>query len=268
MTTELKNVLPKKLLPFQKKISEMLTSSVKITLQDSEQLVPWGSQTGGIPYWLDGDALPLDANGTPLNFLAQINFEELPRAFHDMGYPRYGLLQFFIGSDDLIGLDFEAPTEQKNFRVVFHEQVLQHPEQLTSTKDWSFLNTIPNTPFEDRSPKKMGFELKYELPHPQDFRFEGLFEKILNKFSAKERDGIIDELWEKLEQEGHKMQGFANFTQEDPRYDTEGYETLLFQLVSDDGLMWGDAGIANFFISEKNWKASRFDDVWYNWDCA
>ncbi len=38
----------------------------------------------------------------------------------------------------------------------------------------------------------------------------------------------------------------------------------------DDGweIMWGDAGVANFFIEEEDLKNKRFDRVMYNWDCG
>ena len=31
--------------------------------------------------------------------------------------------------------------------------------------------------------------------------------------------------------------------------------------------MWGDAGVANFFISEQDLKNKDFTNVVYNWDC-
>ena len=41
------------------------------------------------------------------------------------------------------------------------------------------------------------------------------------------------------------------------------YNTLLFQMDSDMHIMWGDSGVANFFIKNDN----DFDDVFYTWDC-
>ena len=54
----------------------------------------------------------------------------------------------------------------------------------------------------------------------------------------------------------HKMLGYAFFTQEDPRYNKyEDYDTLLLQLDSDgydgDIIIWGDVGVANFFMKKK-----------------
>lgn len=47
----------------------------------------------------------------------------------------------------------------------------------------------------------------------------------------------------------------------------------LFQMDSDYGkendfVMWGDAGVANFFISEEDLANKDFRDVLYSWDCC
>ena len=73
----------------------------------------------------------------------------------------------------------------------------------------------------------------------------------------------------------HKMLGYAFFTQEDPRYikKYENYDTLLLQLDSEsdgngDLILWGDAGVGNFFITKKALEEKDFSNVMYNWDCC
>ena len=44
-------------------------------------------------------------------------------------------------------------------------------------------------------------------------------------------------------------------------------EILLFQLNSVKDIMWGDAGVANFFIDREALKNRDFSHVMYNWDC-
>ena len=56
------------------------------------------------------------------------------------------------------------------------------------------------------------------------------------------------------------------FTQSDPRSVDDG-EILLFQLNSVKDIMWGDAGVANFFIDREALKNRDFSHVMYNWDC-
>ena len=69
---------------------------------------------------------------------------------------------------------------------------------------------------------------------------------------------------------GHKLLGYPCFTQWDPRGDdyNERYNTLLFQMDSEvPDLLWGDCGVANFFINLDKLKNLDFTDVLYNWDC-
>ena len=37
---------------------------------------------------------------------------------------------------------------------------------------------------------------------------------------------------------------------------------------SDDGILWGDAGVGNFFIDLEKLKQRDFSDVFYTWDCC
>jgi len=75
----------------------------------------------------------------------------------------------------------------------------------------------------------------------------------------------------------HQIGGYPYFTQDDPRESDEKrkhYDFLLFQLDSDydsgadDRVMWGDAGVGNFFINSEKLKHLDFSDVLYNWDCC
>lgn len=74
-------------------------------------------------------------------------------------------------------------------------------------------------------------------------------------------------------QDGHRIGGYPHFAQDDPRcFNYDEKEILLFQLDSDEvedvNLMWGDAGVANFFISREDLKNGVFSDVLYSWDCG
>ena len=73
----------------------------------------------------------------------------------------------------------------------------------------------------------------------------------------------------------HQIGGLPFFTQSDVR--REG-DVLLFQMDSEMGngedgksksweILWGDCGIANFFISRADLKNLDFSNVLYNWDC-
>ncbi|MEL6214380.1 MAG: DUF1963 domain-containing protein [Pseudomonadota bacterium] len=76
-----------------------------------------------------------------------------------------------------------------------------------------------------------------------------------------------------MDSPSHQIGGYAVFTQTDPRsYEgkDEDWQVLLqldSQTIGDLDMMWGDVGIANFFIRPADLAARDFSQVWYNWDC-
>ena len=188
------------------------------------------SKLGGSFYW------PTE-NGPEMQFLAQINFEELPE--NDI-FPKTGLLQFFVADDDSWGLFAE-----NSHLVVYHENIDQGYEL---RKDWE------DSPLE-QTDLGMKFELSEDYLSYNDYRFDSDIE-------------LTDEMYEQLGGYGSKVLGYPAFTQFDPRDDNK-YDTLLFQLDSEDGVMlWGDCGVANFFINGAKLKQHDFSDILYNWDCS
>lgn len=63
--------------------------------------------------------------------------------------------------------------------------------------------------------------------------------------------------------------GYPDFTQDDPR-DPKGSpdEVFLQFWGSNERLMFGDAGMANFFIAVDDLKQRKLDRMWFNWDCC
>ena len=106
------------------------------------------------------------------------------------------------------------------------------------------------------------------------------YKEILKVYDDKEYLSYWD-IWDILEEDkeigkklfeaGHKIGGYPNFTQSDVRKIGD-YEILLLQIDSEgtekNEIMWGDCGIANFFIREKDLKELNFEKVIYNWDCC
>ena len=70
------------------------------------------------------------------------------------------------------------------------------------------------------------------------------------------------------------MLGYPSFTQEDPRTEDSPFDTLLLQIDSMRGeennysILWGDCGVANFFIAQSDLENLDFSRVLYNWDCC
>lgn len=256
---EIKNVI--------EKLKPHALEFVKISLCSAPPKNIWNSKFVGKPYWPKEKEYPNTKDGNPLILLAQINFEEVPEL---KGYPTKGILQFFILSDDVYGLDFDTPLDEiinnpDKYRVVYHHNVL---------KDLSLLESVlpvasQNSDLPIITECSLKFNLKQEIPSPTDYRFKRISGDIY-EFD----DEVCEYLYDNLDASGSKIGGYANFTQDDPR----GYEKpkenwiLLFQMDTEecDGvdIMWGDCGVGNFFIQPESLLNCDFSRVWYNWDCC
>lgn len=276
-----------------KKIDEQIPPKpvVKLEPKRAEGLSVFESKLGGIPYMPADFEYPKGKSGIfegrPLRLLAQLNFEKLP---HIENFPKKGILQFFCSDDEedgAYGLNFKNPVEQDGFRIIYHENIIADESRLMPKESMpEFTADMGNFPFEG--------EFLLEAGDPEscpisagDHRFEKLLLKILCEASGKEYKNIYEiggeeeELCEKLYEmrafEQTCIGGYPFFTQDDPRgYNEElsDYNVLLFQCASsyednrDDEIMWGDMGVANFFISEKDLKNLDFSKAAYNWDCG
>lgn len=118
-----------------------------------------------------------------------------------------------------------------------------------------------------------------------DYRFEQAFAEALKEVTGEELSeqgfyNYLDEndrdyLYDELCNSRHWILGYPYFTQGDPREyrDDNYYDTLLFQMDSEmqekrDYVLWGDCGVANFFINREALKNPDFSKVMYNWDCC
>lgn len=244
------------------------------------------SSFGGTPYLPTGFEYPFAQNynkkGTqvPMSLLAQINFEEVP---HFGDFPEKGILQIFINSgDDCYGINFDNPTEQEDYKIFYHADIDKNPEN--QQKAPNIKDYIEDDEFNPiYAPLKLSFKIQEQSMNCNDDRFYELFTKLYNKETGSEYenfdklpDEIAEKVLEKLEQYGHRIGGYPSFTQSDPREYNEKYReysTLLLQIDSEfkdgeDLILWGDCGVANFFIKPEDLKNCKFDDVLYNWDCC
>ncbi|MEH6422024.1 YwqG family protein [Pseudomonas sp. CGJS7] len=235
------------------------------------------SKVGGRAYWAAGRDYPRDAKGQPMFLLAQINWAEPPKM---QGYPERGLLQFFVSGDDYYGaaLDqahgadrMQALAQQTGFRVVYWPDASAPalaPPPASAGKD--------SLPFDPDKPRRMRFSADHESIGLNDAGLDkvlgGSVHDLVERYSSEHPDdrtsdeALNDELADYLERTGHKLGGYPDFTQSDPR-DASDKRMLLFQLDSDDAMMWGDSGIANFFIDPEDLARADFSRVSYHWDC-
>ena len=258
-----------------------MTKSIKINEEEVGHTSVLDSKFGGLPYWDESMEYPTDSNGDQLILLAQINFELTP--IDDDRFPKKGILQFFIGTDDLMGCDFDYLTAQNGFRVVYHENINYN----LIGEDVRSQGIRANTDLDGASDEYFPFYKEYLI------RFEEAMEPIstssnefqaLLKESAEEVLGVelVDDIYSYFEDDGdyineefyicgHKVLGYPFFTQFDPReddmYNGKKYDTLLLQIDSVGDILWGDSGVGNFFINEQDLINKDFSNVLYTWDC-
>ena len=263
---------------------------IKISLSDDKPNL-FQSKFGGIPYLPKNVGAPKNKENEQFTLLAQINIEELPK---NNIYPmEEGMLQFWILNDDVLGLDYDTHLGN-GFKVVYYKDI---DKSVTEEEILEKYN-----PYKDEDsyfPIEREFSLSFKLTDGyfsdsnDDFREivdremkkfhienKEKYKEILKVYDNKEYLSYWD-IWDILEEDkeigkklfeaGHKIGGFPNFTQSDIR-EVGDYEILLLQIDSEgtekNEIMWGDCGIANFFIREKDLKELNFEKVIYNWDCC
>ena len=258
-----------------------MKKTFKIDITESNFVSVVDSKFGGLPYWDESMEYPTDSNGNALILLAQINFEATP--INDERFPKKGILQFFIGTDDLMGADLDNLTNKNGFRVIYHESVNKY---LTS-EDVRAMGIRSNLDLDGAGEEYFPFYKQYSIAiyealEPISYA-DHEFEDILRETAEKILDTEIDDVWSIFEDDGdyvndqfyicgNKVLGYPFFTQEDPRdeddmYKGKKYDTLLLQIDSEGDILWGDSGVGNFFINEQDLINKDFSNVLYTWDC-
>ncbi|HEY6814824.1 MAG TPA: YwqG family protein [Croceibacterium sp.] len=228
-----------------------------------------GSRLGG-PVWLAaGEAWPVDEKGVPLEFIAQLDLADCSAL---AGYPRSGLVQFFIGRDDLYGAEFDdllAGSYLVRYCAADAAGALHAPPPLT---EHDGVPCSDYSPFQNDGVRENGLALAAVLvDDPIDL-------------SIKEAELRIDELYkhydiatlyafaERPEVERpirHHTGGYPAFTQSDIRNDAAyaDLDQVLLRLTSDDSIMWGDVGEAVFMMRSEDLATGDFSKVAFSWDC-
>lgn len=250
-----------------------------IKLTQAEELKLTDSKLGGYPYWDINKEYPVASDGTPLILLAQINFAQAE--LNDDLLPDEGLLQFFISEGDVYGMNFDDNTLQDTFRVVYHERI-DDGMTLENVQAWGVKSNGNLDHGEALFPffgqYKMEFDWSTDTINAscQDFDhilkdalldvYGVVTEKTMWRYFSRDE---YDYLAEQFGNGGHRMMGYPYFTQTDPRDNPDGeFNVLLLQIDSEGSdILWGDGGIANFFINEEKLKERDFSRVIYNWDC-
>ena len=212
------------------------------------------SKIGGIPYWPSAKEYPTDEGGKKMHLLCQLNLSECKESCGLL--PQRGILQFFISPSegDAYGMNWERPTEQKNWRIVFHKQA---EEGLSADQIKEI--AAPESEYAE-SPILKSTALEFSL----------------SPSYIKSDDYKMDQLVKDAAKENY-MLGYPSFVQYDvrsymPKEEAAYFDTLLLHLdsLSADGkiMCWGDMGCANFLINSEALKRCDFSKVLYTWDCT
>jgi uncharacterized protein YwqG len=256
-------LLPPALEPLRARLLTTQIDFVRARAAVNPHLKPWQSKVGGLPYWPKGQAWPTSPDGLELFFLAQINFSEIPAL---TPFPSSGLVQFFINNDDLYGMDFDDGEVQDTFRVLFYDNPSTEMSQLQSKIDLERdYDCLPHRPEESY---QLTFSLEQEVVPVTDVKFGQVFGGDFWQQFGEQEWQLMEDFGKKVRSDGHKLGGYAYFTQDDPRLSHDPM-LLLLQLDSDElmDLMWGDMGVGHFFIRESDLLRRDFSRVLYDWDC-
>ena len=213
------------------------------------------SKFAGDPYWPLANEWPKDKSGSEMVLLAQINFEEAPPL---KDYPTKGILQLFVS--------IESWHEMNDFNVIFHEDI-----DAVAVTDFSFITPAMHAGSPIGMEHSLTFKKAEEWGGTEDFRFEYLFDgKPPYEFHEHLSDEEQREFEELFYATGHKIGGYAYFTQTDPReFDEESKnDVILLQIDTADHIMFGDSGIAHILINEEHLRNRQFDKAYFYWDCC
>lgn len=258
--------------------NETRTKCIKIKLTDQKPSI-FESKIGGTGYIPHDGQFPVTENGEQLRLLAQIDCSQVQLD----EFPKQGLLQFWILNDDVYGLNFDynENLKQDTFRVIYYETVDTSvtQEEVEAKFIENKFDSDELMPFNDEY--GMEFYSEDDSMPIDNYLFDEKFCAIYNRLSpGSEIETYFDLDCDINEDDydstfGHKIGGYPAFTQEDPREncpENDCYDFLLLQIDSDysddnDRVMWGDSGVANFFINSEKLKELDFSNIIYNWDC-
>lgn len=244
---------------------------------NNDKLSIYDNKMGGLPYFPKNLEYPKDTNGNPMLLLVQFNFNTFDNI---KDFPNIGILQVFIGLNDMYGYNYDNPTKQSDFRVYYHKNI-ENP--MTKEELIKIIPTIENFDLPNMDIYKLIPNTKTNMPiTPHDYRFDDYFldiygnivnNTIKSKYDVD--DNIINELYHRVPR-GIWLGGYPVFAQYDIREKSiyTKYDTSLITFDSvvnkqyNIEIMWGDCGTGTFFINNNDLKNQDFSNILYNFDCC
>ena len=210
----------------------------------------------GKPFLPFDKKYPKDKNGNLMIMIAQLNFEEIPNLEN---FPKDGILQLFLSHDNWY---------EEDFKIYYHSKEDLEKEGLN---DFSL---IKDSHYEE-SPifkiHKLSFEKSIDKGCSEDLQFDISFDGInFGDFEENLSEDEQQKLVEYFALESHKIGGYADFTQSDPRdYEENKKDDIqLLQIDSDGDIMFGDSGLGHVFINKESLLIKDFSKAYFYWDCC
>ncbi len=254
-------MLPDCLKKYATQLQQHQRKSIKITahpLEDAplaDSLGLTASKFLGVPFLPDTREYPIDVNGAYMVLVAQINFSDLP-PYED--FPKTGLLQLYLSSD--------AWYDEESAVLYISEEELEQ----TPRSDFSFLKEVSYEEIPIMKVHRLSFEEAIDVGGTEDRQFDMQFDGLdLHDFIETLSEEEEDAIYRYFDAGGHKLGGYAQFTQADPRAGKfRTGDVQLLQIDADDAIEFGDSGLGHVFISRENLRAKRFDKAYFYWDCC
>ena len=254
---------PAELLPFHAAIEATRLPMIGGRVLDDAPVGRLASRLGGRPWWPAAKAYPSDRKGRPLQLLMQINFAELHRS---MACRTKDCCN--SSSEPMISMGVRSSIRQNRATLHAPMSPIRAPSRC---RIFCFLNGYMTISTPARRSKNRSARSRWSSPpstmtiDPTDFRFAKLLPEIAGD------DDRSELYYEAIRNPPIRIGGYPNFTQSDPREYSQGSNigtTNLLTVDTTDHIMWGDCGVAQFFIHEKDLRARDFSNVLYNWDCC
>jgi uncharacterized protein YwqG len=278
--------IPPKLARIRPLLEEFSAPCIAYALLDSKPTAAGQSRLGGVPDLPHGFVWP-ENNGRPLDFLLQVNLEDIAPFDAAQVLPRSGLLSFFYDLENQPwGYD---PNDLGGYRVVY-----------TPAKELVAPQAVPNPEFTlpDRAiafREGLSFPAFGSLAHEAFNERAGLDDSENDIYAVFVAD--VARIGDPKPEGGrHRMLGHSENVQGDMQLEAQlvmnglycgnstGYEDprrreleagahewlLLLQLDSDDTaeFMWGDSGMLYYWIRASDLAALKFDNVWMTMQCC
>lgn len=227
---------------------------------------PWDSKLGGKAYHLEDEEYPISCiTNEPLDFLVQINFEDL---MENNYFPKTGMLQFFIN------IDYSFEKDDLPFLVKYVNRVIYDENKIDFDLDDDYDDDDDYEIIEEeeidfhnmiQEEIKIYFEAAEDKVNPTALEWDE-FKKnneIREEFSVEELKDMLDEDSFEITR-STKLLGYPDNFDDDIRLSNPKYQDyiLLLQLHPSGGyLIREDEGSICWFIHPDDLKKLDFSKV-------